>query len=139
MARPSFLTPVSWLGDSLDYPSTGMFLAIVIWFLLPTIVELAMLIILSLPGTKGANRYGPEPLLIQNREHAEHSNVATPDQTCPQPRNIRRTITRKIIPALLVIVITSTLWFVLCGRDAKLVEISSGDNYVCGIKQDGIP
>ena len=135
----SFLTPVSWLGNSLDYPSTGMFLAIAIWFLLPTIVELAMLIILSLPGTKGTNRYGPEPLLIQNREHARDSNVATPDETYPPPRNIRRTITRKIIPALLVILIASTLWFILCGRDAKLVEISSGNSHVCGIKQDGSP
>ena len=135
----SFLTPVSWLGDSLDYPSTGVFLAIVIWFLLPIIVEIAMLIILSLPGTKGTNRYGPDPLLIQNRGRAGDSNVASPDQTCPQPRNIRRTITRKIIPALLVILIASTLWLVFCGREAKLAEISSGNNHVCGIKQDGSP
>ena len=115
------------------------FVLVSIQLLLPIAVEIVILIMLSLPGTKGANRYGPDPLLIQNREHARDSNVATPDETCPPPRNIRRTITRKIIPALLVIVIASTIWFLLCGREAKLVEISSGNNHVCGIKQDGSP
>ena len=107
--------------------------------LLPIAGEIAMLIILSLPGTKGANRYGPDPLLIQNRAHARDSNVATPDETRPSPGDLQRTITRKIIPALLAILIASTLWLVFCGREAKLAEISSGDNHVCGIKRDGSP
>ena len=116
-----------------------MYVATLLLLLLPIAGEIAMLIILSLPGTKGANRYGPDPLLIQNRGHARDSNVATPDETRPSPGDLRRTITRKIIPALLVILIASTLWFVLCGREAKLAEISSGNNHVCGIKLDGSP
>ena len=116
-----------------------MYVATLLLLLLPLAGEIAMLIILSLPGTKGANRYGPDPLLIQNRGHARDSNVATPDETRPSPGDLRRKITRKIIPALLVILIASTLWFVLCGREAKLAEISSGNNHVCGIKQDGSP
>ena len=110
-----------------------------IQLLIPIATEIAMLIMLSLPGTKGANRYGPEPLLIQSLGRAEDSNTSSTDETCPRPRNIRRTIKRKIIPALLVILIASTLWFIFCGREAKLAEISSGNNHVCGLKHDGSP
>ena len=110
-----------------------------IQLLLPIAGEIAMLIMLSLPGTKGDNRHGPDPLLIQNRGHAKDSNVASPNKIGPNPSELRRTITRKIIPALLVVLIASTLWFILCGREAKLVEISSGNNHVCGLKQDGSP
>ena len=45
---------------------------------------------------------------------------------------------QKIIPALLVILIASTLWLIFCGREAKLMDISSGANHVHGDSKERI-
>ena len=59
------------MASELDMDYALFFVTLAVLVLLPIVGEMAMLFVLFRPGTKGDNRYGPDPLAVPNRGRGE--------------------------------------------------------------------